>query len=409
MQTGAALPVGCWLPLAPAAAHTLAFLPWQGFARSAAAQLVKHWSVNDAAAFVHSHLEQDTTHLGRRSVHAAAWPYLFGSYTAITSGPWPGERLWSELSGSYDSLAGLFKFLSENHGVAEDVFFAMKRAAEEHNARTGSLGTAEAAGCALVHEMHDERILLGTGSAAASKGVPPNLTFVGTPTAEMRAEVSRCPTWNQPLVPYTIGGGRLQDRAAPGAYDTSVGEADDDDDGPFSRVAYLLPRLSAASWPLARHTCTAGYCMYENLCFHQTSAGGPLTAQYFVPADSPSAAEGKPLYLDYRSWPTPFAGLAIHLKVRRSGRDGRRRGGGGMPRLVSSFPVSSRLVSSFPVSSRLVAGKRRARQVAPLEVDRRMAHMPGKHILLDTDTHYGIFFEALCKVFPRSCSNPVCA
>lgn len=194
MQTGPALPVGCWLPLAPAAAHTLAFLPWQGFARSAAAQLVKHWSVNDAAAFVHSHLEQDTTHLGRRSVHAAAWPYLFGSYTAITSGPWPGERLWSELSGSYDSLAGLFKFLSENHGVAEDVFFAMKRAAEEHNARTGSLGTAEAAGCALVHEMHDERILLGTGSAAASKGVPPNLTFVGTPTAEMRAEVSRCPT-----------------------------------------------------------------------------------------------------------------------------------------------------------------------------------------------------------------------
>jgi hypothetical protein len=32
--------------------------------------------------------------------------------------------------------------------------------------------------------------------------------------------------------------------------------------------------------------------------------------------------------------------------------------------------------------------------------------MPGKHILLDTDTHYGIFFEALCKVFPRSCGAP---
>ena len=143
----------------------------------------------------------------------------------------------------------------------------------------------------------------------------------------------------------------MQDRAAPGAYDTSVGEADDDD-GPFSRVAYLLPRLSAASWPLARHTCTAGYCMYENLCFHQTSAGGPLTAQYFVPAKGPSAAEGKPLYLDYRSWPTPFAGLAINLKVRRSGRDGRRRGSGGMPRLVSSFPVSSRRVASRRVSSR---------------------------------------------------------
>ena len=197
----------------------------------------------------------------------------------------------------------------------------------------------------------------------------------------------------------------MQDRAAPGAYDTSVGEADDDD-GPFSRVAYLLPRLSAASWPLARHTCTAGYCMYENLCFHQTSAGGPLTAQYFVPADSPSAAEGKPLYLDYRSWPTPFAGLAINLKVRRSGRDGRRQRQRrhASSRLVSSFPVASRRVAS-----RLAAGKRRARQVAPLEVDRRMAHMPGKHILLDTDTHYGIFFEALCKVFPRSCSNPVCA
>jgi hypothetical protein len=92
--------------------------------------------------------------------------------------------------------------------------------------------------------------------------------------------------------------------------------------------------------------------MYENLCFHQTSAGGPLTAQYFVPAKGPSAAEGKPLYLDYRSWPTPFAGLAINLKVRRSGRDGRRRGSGGMPRLVSSFPVSSRRVASRRVSSR---------------------------------------------------------
>jgi hypothetical protein len=108
----------------------------------------------------------------------------------------------------------------------------------------------------------------------------------------------------------------LQGGAAPGAaYDASVGEADDD--GPFLRVAYLLPRLSVASWPLARHSCTAGYCMYENLCFHQTSAGAPLTAQYFVPA-GPSAAKGKPLYLDYRSWPTPFAGLAINLKVRRS-------------------------------------------------------------------------------------------
>ena len=108
----------------------------------------------------------------------------------------------------------------------------------------------------------------------------------------------------------------MQGGAAPGAaYDASVGEADDD--GPFLRVAYLLPRLSVASWPLARHSCTAGYCMYENLCFHQTSAGAPLTAQYFVPA-GPSAATGKPLDLDYRSWPTPFAGLAINLKVRRS-------------------------------------------------------------------------------------------